>query len=142
VHVPQAPVEATIALSVMFVAAEIVHGAQGRAGLAARAPWIVAFVFGLLHGFGFAGALSEIGLPEQDIPLALLFFNVGVEVGQLLFIAAVVMMLSMISRFASRNRDSSRGPWRAESLLRLPVAYAIGTAAAFWMVERVVAFWG
>ncbi|MCM2311982.1 MAG: HupE/UreJ family protein [Steroidobacteraceae bacterium] len=142
VHVPQAPVEATIALSVMFVAAEVVHGAQGRAGLAARAPWIVAFVFGLLHGFGFAGALSEIGLPEQDIPLALLFFNVGVEVGQLLFIAAVVMSLSLISRFASRNRESSRGPWRAESLLRLPVAYLIGTVAAFWMVERVAAFWG
>jgi len=78
----------------MFVAAEILHQAQGRVGLAARAPWLVAFVFGLLHGFGFSGALREVGLPEMDIPLALLFFNVGVEVGQLLFIAAVVLLLS------------------------------------------------
>ena len=90
VHVPQPPVEATIALSIVFVAAEIVHQRGGREGITARAPWVVAFTFGLLHGFGFAGALSEIGLPQGDIPLALLFFNVGVEVGQLLFIAAVL----------------------------------------------------
>lgn len=142
VHVPQAPVEATIALSVMFVAAEIVHGARGRAGLAARAPWLVALVFGLLHGFGFAGALSQIGLPEKDIPLALLFFNVGVEVGQLAFIAAVVLVLSLLARMADRSLRAGHGVWHAESLVRLPVAYLIGTVAAFWMVERVVAFWG
>jgi hydrogenase/urease accessory protein HupE len=142
VHVAQAPVEAAIALSVMFVAAEIVRGARGRTDLAVRAPWIVAFVFGLLHGFGFAGALSEIGLPEKDIPLALLFFNVGVEFGQLAFIAAVVLVLSGIARVAGRGRSVLRGVWQAESLLRLPVAYLIGTVAAFWMVERVVAFWG
>ncbi len=90
VHVPQAPVEAVIALSIVFVAAEIVRVRNGRDGIAARAPWIVAFTFGLLHGFGFAGALARVGLPEGHIPLALLFFNVGVEVGQLLFIAAVL----------------------------------------------------
>jgi hydrogenase/urease accessory protein HupE len=141
VHVPQAPVEATIALSVMFVAAEIVHGARGRLGLAARAPWIVAFVFGLLHGFGFAGALSEVGLPEKDIPLALLFFNVGVEAGQLAFIAAVVLVLSLAAHSTAAGRRAGRGIWHAESAVRLPVAYLIGTVAAFWMVERVVAFW-
>ncbi len=98
VHVPQAPVEAVIALSVMFVAAEILRAAQGRASLTARAPWLVAFVFGLLHGLGFAGALREVGLPQTDIPLALLFFNVGVEVGQLAFIAAVVAVLAVVTR--------------------------------------------
>jgi len=142
VHVPQAPVEATIALSVMFVAAEIVHGARGRAGLAVRAPWIVAFVFGLLHGFGFAGALSQVGLPEKDIPLALLFFNVGVEAGQLIFIAAVVFVLSGIARIAAGRGGRGGSVWHAESLVRIPVAYLIGGVAAFWMVERVLAFWG
>ena len=75
--------EAVIALSIVFVAAEIVHGRRGRPGLTARSPWIVAFTFGLLHGFGFAGALSEVGLPQSSIPLALLSFNIGVEAGQL-----------------------------------------------------------
>ena len=89
VRVPGPPVEAMIALSIVFVATEIVHGARGRPGLTARRPWIVAFTFGLLHGFGFAGALSEVGLPQNAIPLALFFFNVGVELGQLLFIDCV-----------------------------------------------------
>jgi hydrogenase/urease accessory protein HupE len=141
VHVAQAPVEATIALSVMFVAAEIIHAAKGRASLAMRAPWIVAFVFGLLHGFGFAGALREVGLPESDIPLALLFFNLGVEAGQLIFIAAVVVVLSAAGRLLARGRRIERGPWHAETLIRTPVAYVIGSVSAFWMVERVVAFW-
>jgi len=83
VNFPQPPVEAVIALSIVFVATEIIHVSQGRPGLTQRRPWIVAFTFGLLHGFGFAGALTEVGLPEQAIPLALLFFNVGVELGQL-----------------------------------------------------------
>ena len=89
------PVEALIALSIAFVAVEIVRQWQGREGLTARAPWLVAFTFGLLHGLGFAGALSEIGLPEGQIPLALLFFNVGVEIGQLLFIAAMLGMFAV-----------------------------------------------
>ena len=79
VHVPGPPVEAMIALSIVFVAAEIVHGLRGKPGLTARAPWVVAFSFGLLHGFGFAGALAEVGLPQKAIPMALLTFNVGVE---------------------------------------------------------------
>jgi hypothetical protein len=141
VHVSQAPIEATIALSVMFVAAEILHAAQGKPGLAARAPWVVAFVFGLLHGFGFAGALRGVGLPEKDVPLALLMFNIGVEVGQLLFIAGVVAVLSLVTRMIRRGRSGEFGPWYTESMIRTPVAYVVGSLAAFWVVQRVVAFW-
>jgi hypothetical protein len=141
VHVPQTPIEAAIALSVMFVAAEILHQARGQSGLTARAPWVVAFVFGLLHGFGFAGALREVGLPQSDIPIALLFFNIGVEVGQLLFIAAVVTALWLASRLMGKQAQGERGPWQAEELIRTPVAYVVGSTAAFWVVQRVVAFW-
>ena len=131
VHVPQPPVEATIALSIVFVAAEIVHQRGGREGITAHAPWVVAFTFGLLHGFGFAGALSEIGLPQGDVPLALLFFNVGVEVGQLLFIAAVLALIVLMRRV--------RVPfprWVGECM----PPYAIGTVAMFWVIQRIVAF--
>lgn len=141
VYVPQAPVEATIALSVVFVAGEILHVAQGKPSFTARAPWIVAFVFGLLHGFGFAGALRQIGLPQADIPLALLFFNVGVEAGQVLFILAVVALLSFVSRFLPKRAPTGYGPWQAEQLIRVPVAYLVGSVAAFWVVQRVVGFW-
>jgi hydrogenase/urease accessory protein HupE len=141
VHVPQAPIEATIALSVMFVAAEILRDAHGHPGLATRAPWIVAFVFGLLHGFGFAGALQQVGLPEKDIPIALLFFNVGVEAGQLLFIAAVVAVLSVLTRLLRRRGTTEHGPWHSEAMIRTPVAYMVGSVAAFWVVQRVVGFW-
>jgi hydrogenase/urease accessory protein HupE len=142
VHAPQAPIEATIALSVVFVAAEILRRAQGRGDLAVSAPWLAALVFGLLHGFGFSGALREVGLPEQDIPLALLFFNVGVEVGQMLFIAAVVLVLSALTRLLRRPGHTRNGPWRSEPLVRVPVAYAVGSIAAFWTVQRIVGFWG
>lgn len=128
VNVPQAPVEAVIALSILFVAAEIVHWRQGRPGITRRAPWIVAFVFGLLHGFGFAGALTEIGLPEHAIPLALLFFNLGVEAGQLLFIAAVFVVSWLL-----RQVPMPRWAWR------VPV-YGIGGMAAFWTIERIAGF--
>jgi hydrogenase/urease accessory protein HupE len=142
VNAPQAPIEATIALSVMFVAAEILRRAQGRTGLAARAPWLVAFVFGLLHGFGFSGALREVGLPQQDIPLALLFFNVGVEAGQLLFIAAVVLLLSVATRLLRQPGHAEHGPWHSEARVRVPMAWVIGSVAAFWTVQRVAGFWG
>ncbi len=95
VHVPGPPVEAAIALSIVFVAAEIIHGREGNAGLTAKFPWIVAFTFGLLHGFGFASALNEVGLPQTAIPIALLFFNVGVEIGQLAFIGAVFAVIAL-----------------------------------------------
>jgi hydrogenase/urease accessory protein HupE len=131
VNVPQAPVEAIIALSIVFVACEIVHARQGKPGLTQRWPWIVAFTFGLLHGFGFAGALTEIGLPAQAVPLALLFFNVGVELGQLLFIAAVGVVLA-VARYLALPQPA--WAWRVP-------AYGIGTLAAFWSIERVVGFW-
>jgi hydrogenase/urease accessory protein HupE len=130
VHVPQAPVEAVIALSIVFVAAEIVHGHRGKQGITARSPWIVAFVFGLVHGFGFAGALSEISLPQGQIPLALLFFNAGVEIGQLLFIASVLALL------AAARRVRITPPRWAELL----PAYAIGGVAMFWVVQRISSF--
>jgi hydrogenase/urease accessory protein HupE len=130
VHVPQRPVEAAIALSIVFVAVEILREREGRGGFAARSPWIVAFGFGLLHGFGFAGALSEVGLPAHHIPLALLFFNIGVEIGQLLFIGAVLGLI----RLAQRLRARSTG-W-----LELVPPYAIGTVATFWVFERVASF--
>ncbi len=130
VHVPQRPVEAFIALSIVFVAAEILHDRQGREGLTSRAPWIVALAFGLLHGFGFAGALSEVGLPQGQIPLALLFFNLGVEVGQLLFIAAVLVFIVLIRRI--------RIPFPRWA--ELAPAYAIGSIAMFWVIQRIATF--
>src|SRR6185503_6389412 len=94
VQVPQPPVEACIALSIIFVAREIVQARRGRPGLTARWPWVVAFIFGLMHGFGFAGALAQVGLPTGAIPTALLFFNVGVELGQLIFVASVLASIA------------------------------------------------
>lgn len=129
VHVPPKPIEAVIALSIVFVAAEILHARRGQVGLAARMPWIVAFTFGLLHGFGFAGALSEIGLPEGQIPVALLFFNLGVEAGQLLFIAGVLALVAGATRI--------RPTWPRWAELVPP--YAIGSVAMFWVIQRVAA---
>ncbi len=130
-HVPQAPVEATIALSIVFVATEIVRSRMGRVSIAERWPWVVAFVFGLLHGFGFAGALREVGMPEDAIPLALLFFNIGVELGQLAFIAAVVVSVALLRKTAVRMPDWA---WR------VPV-YGIGSVAMYWTIDRVAGFW-
>ncbi len=128
---PGAPVEAVIALSIVFLAREIAMSWRGNIGLTERMPWLVAFVFGLLHGLGFAGVLTEIGLPPNAIPMALLSFNIGVEVGQLLFVA---IMLGLA--WGGRT-------WFARSLplmCRIP-PYAIGGVASFWMIERVAAFW-
>ena len=129
VHVPQAPVESAIALSIVFLATEILHARKRRCGLTCRFPWLVAFVFGLLHGLGFAGALSELGLPQTDIPLTLLSFNVGVELGQLLFVFLVLAL-----RRAIRKLDLKRIDW-AEPVS----AYAIGIVASFWLIQRVTA---
>ena len=95
VHVPPGPTEAVIALSIVFLAAEIVRASQGAPSITAKYPWIVALIFGLVHGLGFAGALSEIGLPENEIPLALLMFNVGVELGQIAFVFVVLCLLAL-----------------------------------------------
>lgn len=134
VHVPGRPVEAMIALSIVFVASEIVHGRQGRPGMTERYPWTVAFGFGLLHGLGFAGALAQVGLPQASIPSALFSFNVGVEIGQLLFIAAVLATTAVGHRVSRWSRLSAPG-W----LWRVP-PYAIGGLASFWVVQRVAAF--
>ncbi len=133
-HVPGPPIEAMIALSIAFVAAEIIHGRQGAPGLTERFPWLVAFTFGLLHGFGFAGALVEVGLPQQSIPLALLFFNVGVEVGQLLFIGAVFALLAVLRMSGERLRLPPPA-W-----VQAVPPYVIGGLAMFWVIERTVAF--
>jgi len=131
VHVLGPPVEACIALSIVFVAAEIIRSQQGSPGLTERAPWLIAFTFGLLHGLGFAGALSEVGLPQQAIPLALLFFNVGVELGQLAFVFIVLITISIAARSSWRTPEWT---WRV-------VPYTIGGIAAFWLVQRTVGFW-
>ncbi|WP_439107432.1 HupE/UreJ family protein [Congregibacter sp.] len=130
ISLPGPPVEAVIALSIVFVAAEVIHEQQGRASLTARSPWLVAFGFGLLHGLGFAGALQEVGLPETAIPVALLMFNVGVEAGQLLFVAGVVILGALLSRVALVPA----------TMVKRLVSYAIGSVAAFWTIERVAAF--
>ena len=134
VQVPGPPVEASIALSIVFVASEIVHRGQGRSSVTQRYPWVVAFTFGLLHGFGFAGALAEVGLPQSSIPIALLFFNIGVEIGQLLFVGAVLIVTAGGCRAGQRLRLSLPvGLWRI-------APYAIGALASVWLVERVAAF--
>jgi hypothetical protein len=130
VHVPSRPVESTIALSIVFVAVEITRLREGQHNLTSRAPWIVAFTFGLLHGLGFAGALSEVGLPQNHIPTALFFFNVGVEIGQIAFISVVLVFIRMVRRLLPR----------APRWTELIPPYAIGSVAMFWVVQRVAAF--
>jgi hypothetical protein len=117
-----------IALSIVFVAAEVIHANRGRPGITARAPWVVAFSFGLLHGLGFAGALAEIGLPQTAIPLALLMFNVGVELGQIIFVGVVLALM-----FAVRKLWAREPVWATTS-----AAYAIGSIAAFWTIDRII----
>jgi hydrogenase/urease accessory protein HupE len=132
VHVPGPPVEATIALSILLLACEIIRSDRGQQSLTAQWPWLVAFSFGLLHGFGFASALTEIGLPQGDIPLALFAFNVGVETGQLLFIAAVLGAL-WCARWLKL-------PAVIERHARSVAAYAIGIMASYWFIERLAGF--
>jgi len=132
VHLPGPPVEAAIALSILLLATDILRLAEGRVGLTARWPWAVSFSFGLLHGFGFASALTDLGLPHGDIPVALLAFDLGVEAGQLTFITAVLGVVALAGRLM---------PARAASRYVLPAAsYAIGILAAFWFFERLARF--
>lgn len=124
---PQAPVEALIALSIVFLAVEIVKKRDDTPRLSERIPWIIAFIFGLIHGFGFAGALREIGLPDGEVPMALLTFNLGVEAGQLLVVVLVLGLIVAARRFTPR----------AERPATLAMTYAIGTIASFWFIERM-----
>ena len=124
----QAPVEALIALSIVFLSVEILKQHEGTMRLSERAPWIVAFLFGLLHGFGFAGALREVGLPESDVPTALLTFNLGVEAGQLVIIAAVMVIIALVRRFAA--------PALRPAIVC--ASYGIGTIASSWFFARLI----
>ncbi len=127
VAVPQAPVEAMIALTIYLLAVEVVRDRLGGDSLIKRAPWTVATAFGLLHGLGFAGALTEVGLPADEIPLALFSFNVGIELGQLAFIAASLLAIQAI------RAVPIRWPAWAEAL----PAYGIGTLGVYWLLERL-----
>jgi len=130
VQLPAAPTEAIIALSILFLAVEIVHKHDGKIGITERWPWVVAFLFGLFHGLGFAGALAEIGVPQTEVPLALFMFNVGVESGQLLFIAVVLSLIALLRRLPLAI---PQGAWRI-------MPYSIGGLAAYWTIDRVVSF--
>lgn len=129
VHVPSAPLNAAIALSILFVGVEVVRSWRGETSLALRHPWLVAFLFGLLHGIGFASGLVSLGLPQSDIPLALLMFNIGVEIGQLLFVAGILLLQRAFRLMEIR--------W-PRPLQCLP-AYVLGTSAAYWTIDRIVA---
>jgi hydrogenase/urease accessory protein HupE len=132
VHVPVAPTEAAIALSILFLAREAL--ATQRESLVHRFPLLVSALFGLLHGLGFAAALGEVGLPEREIVWALLFFNLGVEVGQLAFILAVVAVMALVLRLAKRRAKSLS---QAQRIVMPFAAYGIGIPAAFWLLQRL-----
>lgn len=136
VALPGPPVEAIIALSIMFVASELAQRDGARERLSERYPWSVSFAFGLLHGFGFAGALREIGLPPSDVPLALLSFNLGVEIGQLLFVTAIVAAALSVNRMM----PGARALMLPGSRFAVFGAYAIGGTSAIWFIDRVAAF--
>jgi hydrogenase/urease accessory protein HupE len=138
VHVPVAPVEAAIALSIVFLALEIVRG--NPESLTYRYPIAVSSSFGLLHGFGFAAVLGETGLPQTEIPAALLFFNLGVEVGQLIFVLGVVLVYQLV-RFGARTFAGSDLALDRLRPLETRAAYAVGILASFWMIQRVATFW-
>ena len=133
VHVPGPPVEAAIALSILLLAARSSHRERGAVEPHRALALGGGVPFGLLHGFGFASALSDVGLPQGDIPLALFAFNVGVECGQLAFVAAVLGAASALARRVGCRPTLERYALR-------PAPYAIGTLAAFWFFERLAGF--
>jgi hydrogenase/urease accessory protein HupE len=132
INIPVPPVEAVIALSIVFVAYEIARGAPDT--FTYKYPVLVSASFGLLHGFGFASALKNIGLPQTEIAVSLLFFNVGVEIGQLVFISAIVILIFVLKKILNRSYDYF-------SNFEIPAAYVIGSLACFWMIERIYSFW-
>ncbi|WP_291987782.1 HupE/UreJ family protein [Candidatus Accumulibacter sp. ACC007] len=132
VHVPGPPVEATIALSILLLASEVVRLQRGETSLTSRWPWLVAFCFGLLHGLGFASALVNIGLPSGDIPLALVAFNIGVELGQLAFIFVMLGCFTLAKRI--------KLAMSLERYARAATPYVIGILASFWFFERLARF--
>jgi len=139
VRIPTPPVEAAIALSVVFMAWEIVKGDE--TSLTHRYPVAVSSSFGLLHGFGFAAVLRDIGLPQTELPTALLFFNVGVEIGQILFVLALLVAFFVSRPAFVRLLRSARDNEVHWSSLTAPASYVIGAVASFWLIERVAGFW-
>jgi hypothetical protein len=129
---PVVPLNAAIALSILFLGPEIVSSWRGETSLTIRQPWLVAFLFGLLHGFGFAGALTGAGLPRQDLPLALLSFNVGVEIGQVAFVVLIILLERSFRQLEIR--------WARWAQV-LP-GYVVGSLGAFWTIQRVAMMWG
>ena len=127
-HIPAPPLNAAIALSILFLGPEIVRAWRGGTSFTIRNPWVVAFAFGLLHGFGFASGLTALGLPQGDIPLALFAFNVGVEIGQLAFVALILLV---VRAFKLLEMHGSKA-------LQLAPAYVVGTLGAFWTIQRVM----
>jgi hypothetical protein len=139
VRIPTPPVEAMIGLSVLFMAWEIAKG--NKDSLTHRYPVAVSSSFGLLHGFGFAAVLRDIGLPQTELPTALLFFNVGVEIGQVLFVLALVAAFLVLRPAFVRLLRSARDNEVHWTSLTTPASYVIGTMASLWMIERVAGFW-
>lgn len=127
VNVPSAPVEVIIALSIVLLAREVVMGQRRETSLVHRRPWLIALLFGLVHGLGFAGALGELGLQAADIPIALLFFNLGVEAGQLGFIALVLLAYALVRRPLATTLPAAQ----------TAVAYGLGGIAMYWFVQRL-----
>ncbi|HXX82432.1 MAG TPA: HupE/UreJ family protein, partial [Casimicrobiaceae bacterium] len=125
---PTPPLNTLIALSILFLGPEIVRAWRGETSFTIRHPWVVAFAFGLLHGFGFASGLAAIGLPQSDIPLALLMFNVGVEIGQLAFVAVILLMVRAFKVLEVH--------WPKP--MELLPAYVVGSLGAFWTIQRLV----
>ncbi|MDA7755533.1 HupE/UreJ family protein [Pseudomonadales bacterium] len=131
----QAPVEALIGLSIVFLAAEAL---RGNKGYMTRAPWVVSALFGLLHGLGFAGALAEIGLPQDSVIVALLFFNIGIEVGQLLVVIVALGLVAVFGRLAGTKPSGVADSQVLTNIVRMPL-YGAGTIAGYWFVERTLA---
>ena len=129
---PLPPLNAAIALSILFLGPEIVRVWRGETSFTIRHPWVVAFAFGLLHGFGFASGLTAMGLPKEEIPLALLLFNVGVEIGQIVFVLLIVLLER------SFRTLEIRWPRFAEAL----PGYAVGSLGAFWTIQRIAVLVG
>ena len=134
VEVPQAPVEAVITLSIVFLASEIIGQVRGETSWTRMRPWSVTFAVGLLHGLGFAGALREVGLPTSQLPLALFAFNLGVELGQLAFVVAVLAFGWVLVKITKEKTER----WGAR--MQLGLAYVLGTVAAYWVFERIANF--
>lgn len=154
VYVPQAPVEAVIALSIVFLARELLLPEEQRSPMTQHRPWLMAFGFGLLHGFGFAGALSDIGLPQEQLTLALLLFNIGLELGQLLVVAAVLILAWALGPMLARLTDAGNrldtvlgkpalvNAQANIGLLNFPLALGMGALASYWTIDRVLVLLG